>query len=470
MGLIKRLLNPLSWFTWTPAGLAVSHATMGHPHEVQILGGVDYTLWDLRHELFNRVRTLGLTPATPAGATADFDHVCQDLRILLTRRGLKLGSLEPHEFRELCEELVAILAEAQKRASANGTGHVIELTHAEACFIDAAERKIDRLHESWEGWRNNYEQRMNAERLMLGHLSEKVEQLHDKHRAKGFQAPYTPLPRWGYWMLMIILASGEFPANRDALQIMNDETGSWTVEILSTAITAVALTLGHIGGAGLRHLVSGAWIFSKLVNFLVLCAAFLSIVLLVTSIAFLRYTWTSYSMSDVALTPEQFREIGVAFLFLNLVFSIAGVTLSYFSHDEDAELEELWHEKQTLRRRLTRQWRRYGRAARKFDTLRGQCIDKVSEIRNTAYLQIDEYRTFNTVSRDSPQPQSFGKGPDKLRLFRPRDFAHEVDPTPWPIADLLRRLESDAVQAQPKRANEEMQKLESTAGIEAVSA
>jgi len=250
-----------------------------------------------------------------------------------------------------------------------------------------------------------------------------------------------------YLAIMFILGLFEFPLN---YEVASSQIGA-TFDFFGTEINeAVFVALGmisvllvsaHVVGSKLKQWHSKWEVKKYLVGLIALGAIFM----VLHSMYYLRMTneieireggldTAAFSIDaaqdePAAVTPEdqsRIQEKIANLMLLNAGFLIVGISLSYFSHDEDQELEFEEHSRTKLYKKLKALSKEREKVASLYDTNIHIAQQKIKEIQFKTIALIAEYRDWNQKYR--PDASSiYPKSVLGEELFSKVDLGAEKD-------------------------------------------
>jgi len=135
---------------------------------------------------------------------------------------------------------------------------------------------------------------------------------------------------------------------------------------------------------------------------------------------------------------------------INMLILMTGAFASYYSHDGDRELERIVRQKARLRRELNRWWRRWVRAAQRYDRVIKTARERINRIIHEFEALVGEYRFYNTRKR-AAYPSYFTTD-FSGKVFLIRSFGPETDLTPPSLRDAFERIERELLAIPPASA------------------
>jgi hypothetical protein len=442
MGWLRTILDPSTWFMWTVAGRAARDARRNVPTENQCRemechkGNLETVR--LLIEKLRKTPTRARSAVPPSSEVStlkytqdDYDEIVDSLTDLLKERDIPLSSLTRDHKIGLAEVLADFVAELQVGELRAGNVHrTNKLSFYEANLISLAEMQVSRICEKWQQAKQALETKAKMIQHRLDYILQELADQHARHKQKGLRQPHRIMPKWIYLPTMVIVGSLEFPFNSAAFEIL--EMPPEELFLLALGPSVAIPLLAHFVGTKIRQ-----WPEKEPAWRIILITVFagLSLLLGLGAIGYLRAAYVGREAGSTNLAHM------FALLAINLLFLSVATVAAYFAHDPDRELERIWGEKKRLRRALERAWKAWSRVAGEYDTRRGHAIEKARTAQKEAQAQVDEYRAHNARWRPGAGwPSSFAE-PVSDRFFGTRDFGGELDRTPPPLDDILRRIQ-----------------------------
>lgn len=269
----------------------------------------------------------------------------------------------------------------------------------------------------------------------------------DEFFSSGMKRTKKLINGYVYLLVMLILGLFEFPLNYEVASSQIGATfnffGTEVNEAVFVALGMISVLLvsAHVVGSKLKQWHS-KWEMKKyLVGLIALGAIFM----VLHSMYYLRMTneievqegglnTSSFSIEDTAegaapVTQEEQSKIQekiANLMLLNAGFLIVGISLSYFSHDEDQELEFKEHERMKLYKKLKALSKEREKIAGLYDTKIHIAKQKVKDIQFKTIALIAEYRDWNQKHRTDAS-SIYPKSELGVGLFSKIDFGAEKD-------------------------------------------
>ena len=289
-------------------------------------------------------------------------------------------------------------------------------------LVEAAEHNIRLLTEEWHARDKALAKKMEeAEKLKDSSKNEVDEaQRNFDNVSKEYEDQYGSPPPVGtnvrivlYWAFLIFLCIFEFPMNAIVFRIF-EEAEVFTYVV--TAAIAIALVgCAHFLGLFLRE---GRWDKTRIVFTIVLIIAPM---LVIRAVAWFRQLYLSRVSEEAGEAWS--REMFFAFATFNLIIFIVATVASYLAHNP------LLSAVHRARRQLAKALRKYTRAEIRYSSVETErkktkniYSTKVRQIKDTAQILIQLYRTENLRHRTDR------KEFERKGLFQPESFKMENQP------------------------------------------
>jgi len=310
-----------------------------------------------------------------------------------------------------------------------------------------AESKIVDVKLEWEKIKQSLESKLIIiDRDLKIHYNE-FKVARDEFFNSGMKRTKKLINGYVYLLVMLILGLFEFPLN---YEVASSQIGA-TFDLFGTEVNeAVFVALGmisvllisaHVVGSKLKQWHSKWEVKKYLVGLIALGAIFM----VLHSMYYLRMTneieiqegglnTSSFSIDDTAdeaspVTQEEQSKIHekiANLMLLNAGFLIVGISLSYFSHDEDQELEFKEHERIKLYKKLKALSKEREKVAGLYDTNIHIAQQKIKDIQFKTIALIAEYRDWNQKHRTDTS-SIYPKSELSVDLFSKIDFGAEKD-------------------------------------------
>lgn len=464
----RQIRNRTGWFYWTAAGKGANDAIRGHPTAERVRE-VETTRGDLDH-LTRLLLDLMGKPALRAGDEPggvvsnrrvekdDFSEARGALRAVLERRNVKVDVISSEVLAGVLTDLAAVLRRSHELRDEDPDGPgPARLSFFESEMIQLAELEIDRICERWHKTKNALEARLSRIQHRLEILLVDFKTRDERHRVKQRRELHRLIPPTIYAAILITVGLTEYPLNMVAFEVLNAAPvkllgAEIPVSMIIAIVPSIVIPLlAHVLGMSFRQGGFGA---KKTESFwteaLVGVVSFLTVIACMIAVAFLRAEFEAQQAArDAAMiagTPMPAIATGInwldalALLAINGGCFVAGFAASYFSHDPDRELEQIWKHQERCWKKIERKLDEWGRLASDYDEARGRAITRILWIRHATIAKIDEYRDSNSRT-PSPhiRPASF-QDCVSHGFFRPRHFGGEIDPPPLPHNLFMERM------------------------------
>lgn len=333
-------------------------------------------------------------------------------------------------------------------SSQPSTPRSYKLAPFEIVQITIAEKKVAELHENWENKRHHLESRL----LKIDHeLHQDVSEhqsLRQEFVRKGMRRPHRMVTPWVYFLLMFMLGVFEFPYNYQVFGFQFSDahkTAGFNIEAIfvSLGVSASLLILAHFTGAKLRQW-SPKW---RWTSYVIALISLLTVLAVLDSLYVLRGDFAksqavasqgfSVPSEDAPVGDQGVAKpvandagsnIGFYMMLFNVGFFVVGTSLSYFSHDEDRDLEKLDDHMERVLRRIDRVWKNRIPLVAEHDRLLKVTERKMAQVRQDSLGMIAEYRDWNFRYRSKESPTNvYTSEPLGLFLFRRMDLGKEID-------------------------------------------
>jgi hypothetical protein len=311
----------------------------------------------------------------------------------------------------------------------------IDLPSYEIERLALAERKIVDITLEWEKIKQALESKLIIiDRDLKIHYNE-FKVARDDFFNNGMKRTKKLINGYVYLLVMFILGLFEFPLNYEVASSQIGATFNiFGVEVneavfVALGMISVLLISAHVVGSKLKQWHQKWEIKRYLVGLIALGAIFA----VLHSMYYLRMTneveiqeggldsaaFTIDETEDAAPLSQEERtkiEDKIAnLMLLNAGFLIVGISLSYFSHDEDQELEFEEHERNKLYKKLKALSRQREKVASSYDTQRHITQQKIQSVQFQTIALIAEYRDWNQKYR-----------PDKSSIYPKTDLGIEL--------------------------------------------
>jgi hypothetical protein len=309
-----------------------------------------------------------------------------------------------------------------------------------------AEKKIVNIIINWEKIKHKLESRLIMLDRELKIQYNEFQNARKDFFSSGLRRTKKLINGYLYFLIMFILGLFEFPLNYEVAKSQID--GQFHIfnfsinEAIFVALGMISVLLisAHVVGSKLKQWKS-TWSFKKyFLAFLTLSAIFM----VLHSMYYLRITneveiqqnglsSTSFDIEDEADTKpldktdvQKIEEKIANLMLLNIGFLIIGITLSYFSHDEDEELEYKEKERHKLYEKIKKISKDREKVASKYDMQLRLTEKKIKAVQFQALALIAEYRDWNQKNRKNSE-NSYPKSKLSLELFSKYDLGQEKD-------------------------------------------
>ena len=310
-----------------------------------------------------------------------------------------------------------------------------------------AESRIVDVTLEWEKVKQSLESKLIIiDRDLKIHYNE-FKVARDEFFSSGMKRTKKLINGYVYLVVMFVLGLFEFPLN---YEVASSQIGA-TFDFFGTEINeaifvalgmiSVLLVSAHVVGSKLKQWHRKWEVKKYLVGLIALGAIFM----VLHSMYYLRMTneieiqeggldTASFSIEETAdeaapVTAQEQSKIQekiANLMLLNAGFLIVGISLSYFSHDEDQELEFQEHERMKLYRKLKALSKEREKVASLYDTKIHIAQQKIRDIQFKTIALIAEYRDWNQKYR--PDTSSiYPKSELGVELFSKTDFGAEKD-------------------------------------------
>ena len=310
-----------------------------------------------------------------------------------------------------------------------------------------AESRIVDVKRAWEKKKQALESKLIIiDRDLKIHYNE-FKVARDEFFNSGLKRTKKLINGYVYLVVMLILGLFEFPLN---YEVASSQIGA-TFNVFGTEINeAVFVALGmisvllvsaHVVGSKLKQWHSKWEVKKYLVGLIALGAIFM----VLHSMYYLRMTneievqeggldTMSFSIEDTAdeptpMSPEEQSKVQekiANLMLLNAGFLIVGISLSYFSHDEDQELEFEEHSRMKLYKKLKALSKEREKVASIYDTHIHIAQQKIKDIQFKTIALIAEYRDWNQKYRTDAS-SIYPKSEIGVDLFSTVDLGAEKD-------------------------------------------
>ena len=322
----------------------------------------------------------------------------------------------------------------------------MELPSYEIERLALAERKIVDITLKWEKIRQALESKLIIiDRDLKIHYNE-FKVARDAFFSSGMKRTKKLINGYVYLLVMLILGLFEFPLNYEVASSQIGETFNLVgIEIneavfVALGMISVLLVSAHVVGSKLKQWHNQWEIKKYLVGLIALGAIFA----VLHSMYYLRMTneieiqeggldTTSFSVDDTEsaapLSQDERSKIEnkiANLMLLNAGFLIVGISLSYFSHDEDQDLEFQEHERIKLYKRLKALSKEREKVASAYDTKRHIAEQNIQAIQFQTIALIAEYRDWNQKYRTDAS-SIYPKSDIGVNLFSKIDLGEEKD-------------------------------------------
>ncbi len=309
-----------------------------------------------------------------------------------------------------------------------------------------AERKIVDITLKWEKAKQALESKLIViDRDLKIHYNE-FKVARDAFFNSGMKRTKKLINGYVYLVVMFILGLFEFPLNYEVASSQIGATFNiFGFEIneavfVALGMISVLLVSAHVVGSKLKQWHSKWEIKKYLVGLIALGAIFA----VLHSMYYLRMTneveiqeggldTAAFSIDETEeaapLTQDERSKIEAKIanlMLLNAGFLIVGISLSYFSHDEDQELEFQEHERNKLYKKLKALSKEREKVASTYDTKRHITQQKIQAIQFQTIALIAEYRDWNQKYR-SDESSIYPKSAIGVELFSKVDLGAEKD-------------------------------------------
>jgi hypothetical protein len=209
------------------------------------------------------------------------------------------------------------------------------------------------------------------------------------------------LPRKWYFFFLFFIVVGEFALNSQAFAVFQESR-------LLTYIMALTIAFGipivsHFLGTWIKQ-----WPRPGYVTTIKVCV---TVLVTIGGLIGLNEARRQF----LATLPDQQARVdilGNAFLLINIFMFLAATIMSYFSHDQDQELENLKKRTESLENTLDRCDSRIHAIGGRIDALRFKQNAEIEEMRAIIRELVHLYRNQNIRTReDHKRPQAFNKDP-----------------------------------------------------------
>ncbi len=323
----------------------------------------------------------------------------------------------------------------------------VSLSSYEIERLALAESKIVDVTLEWEKAKQTLESKLIIlDRDLKIHYNE-FKVARDEFFNSGMKRTKKLINSYVYLLVMLILGMFEFPLNYEVASSQIGATFNFlNVEIneavfVALGMISVLLVSAHVVGSKLKQWNSKWEVKKYLVGLIALGAIFM----VLHSMYYLRMTnekeiqeggldSTSFSIEeDVSESKkmDKAQETKIEdkiwnLMLLNAGFLIVGISLSYFSHDEDQDLEFKEHERNKLYKKLKSISQEREKVASIYDTKIHISKQKIKAIQFKTIALLAEYRDWNQKYR--PDLSSiYPKSDIGLNLFTKIDFGVEKD-------------------------------------------
>jgi hypothetical protein len=322
----------------------------------------------------------------------------------------------------------------------------MELPSYEIERLALAERKIVDITLKWEKIRQALESKLIIiDRDLKIHYNE-FKVARDAFFSSGMKRTKKLINGYVYLLVMLILGLFEFPLNYEVASSQIGETFNFFgIEIneavfVALGMISVLLVSAHVVGSKLKQWHNQWEIKKYLVGLIALGAIFA----VLHSMYYLRMTneieiqeggldTTSFSIDDTEsaapLSQDERSKIEnkiANLMLLNAGFLIVGISLSYFSHDEDQDLEFQEHERIKLYKKLKALSKEREKVASAYDTKRHITEQNIQAIQFQTIALIAEYRDWNQKYR-TDKSSIYPKSDIGVDLFSKIDLGEEKD-------------------------------------------
>lgn len=375
--------------------------------------------------------------------------------------GQRDGKLSYPGERDLCILEVSDHEDRSRSAGATASGEALDITPSqlsaprryklapfEIVQIAIAEKKISQLHENWENKRHHLESRLLKIDNELHQDVSEQQSLRQEFVRKGMRRPHQMVKPWVYFLLMFLLGVFEFPYNYQVFGFQFSDANKiagFNIEAIfvSLGVSASLLILAHFTGAKLRQW-SPKW---RWTSYVIAVFSLLTVFAVLDSLYVLRGDFSkSQAVANQGFsvpsedTPvggqsevtspsnDAGRNIGFYMMLFNVGFFVVGTSLSYFSHDEDRDLEKLDTQMESALRRIDRLWKKRIPLAAEHDRALKVAEQKMAQVRQESLGLIAEYRDWNFRYRSKESfTEVYATEPLGLSLFRRMDLGKEID-------------------------------------------
>jgi len=342
-----------------------------------------------------------------------------------------------------------------------------EQQHHLPCYeveqLTIAEGKISQISEKWEAKKHQIDSKLLVIEYEAKRLIMEYQRLSDSFIKSGMRRPHRLVGPVLYMILMGLLGIFEFPYNYDVmgftlnksessesiLGLISPILGSLNVEAIFVAlgVSLSLLIMAHFVGLKLRQW-HPKWQWK---NYVMAIVTVLVALVVLNSLYHIREEFSlasqssqeTLSLDSIEETPSPKEDIpvkenntGLYLVMLNVGFFVVGVGLSYFSHDEDRELERTNDQRKNVNASIKKLLNKREPLAHRYDTLLKTTEKAIEKIKYDALSVIAEYRDYNQKSRSSAA-EKYPGDPIGLHLFRKHYLGTELDKSQADFSDSI---------------------------------
>lgn len=354
-------------------------------------------------------------------------------------------------------------------------GRTITLGLTEITMMKVAEGKINKLVEKLDNKKEKLESSLVSVEMELSRDKEEYHYLRDQFFKNGLKRPNRLIKSFGiYLFLMFILVLFEWYFNYDSLfQSMGGSIpiGKLMLEpaLVASGLALSLMIIAHFIGIKLRQWQK-SWQWKSYAMSLL---GIISIGLMLYALTGIRHinnkeasVATEMSLdivdeTEVTSTPETKAESEspvdnkeMYYGMFTLLFIIAAISLSYFSHDPDPVLEHVYDREIQLHKKIVKLLKKRMNLTREHDRLYKIFKQKIERLQNQTLTLISEYRDYNCKYRTSPYPAN---SDISLKYFKSHDLGHELDLTDPLMLIKMKKVLEDVPQSIYPQNNENEQ-------------
>lgn len=319
--------------------------------------------------------------------------------------------------------------------------------------LTISESKISQVVEKWEEKKHKIESKLMIIEHEVKKLITEYQGLRDNFIKNGMRRPHRLVGPVLYVVLMGLLGIFEFPYNYDVMgfTLNKSESGESILGTISPILEGLNIEAVFVAlGVSLSLLIMAHFVGIKLrqwhanwqwKNYVMAIVTVLVTLVVLNSLYHIREEFSlasqlgqetlsldsiDESSAPAAEAPVKENNTGLYLVMLNVGFFIVGVGLSYFSHDEDRELERTDDQKKYVYKKINKLLNTREPLANRYDTLLKTTEKAIEKIQFDALSVIAEYRDYNQKFR-SASAEKYPGDSIGLHLFRKHDLGSELD-------------------------------------------